>query len=483
MGVTVGKNRHGYLVLRIFHRGREEWVGVKLRDDGPEGKNRRQVEAWAHVIDNQLVRGVALHVALISVLGDCPPRLMPTPTEKRSKVTVREVCAAHMERLRDALARGDARKTLVSKTQTYIDAVIVPFWGDTLLSDVTLARLIGFQADVMKRERKRKIGGKVELVPIATKTVKNIVGGHFQAIVRKARAIHGVPVVDPFDGLEWPRRRGTPEPDPFTAAERDKILEFFRDRRPRWYPWLALLFWAGLRQGESTPLVRSDLDSTRGTLRVTKSFTEGEENEPKTSRSTRTIALLPEAIAALRLLPEQATNDPDALLFVNPNGEIINSKEWPKHSFYPVLRKLGIRVRKFYATRHTFATEMIARGENRQALADYMGTSPTMLERSYARWIGASSDPSVKTLGSRSGRDLPVTLEADAVGEVVNFAEKQGKKGVVPRGIEPRKALPETSEFASKNRGLAQLPRPETTPKNPPVSRKTRDGHGRRGSR
>ncbi|MGH9204838.1 MAG: hypothetical protein ACRD2A_26735, partial [Vicinamibacterales bacterium] len=50
MAVQVSRSRHGYLALRIFWRGRDEWVGTKLRDDGEAGKNRRRLEAKAVLV-------------------------------------------------------------------------------------------------------------------------------------------------------------------------------------------------------------------------------------------------------------------------------------------------------------------------------------------------------------------------------------------------------------------------------------------------
>jgi hypothetical protein len=37
----------------------------------------------------------------------------------------------------------------------------------------------------------------------------------------------------------------------------------------------------------------------------------------------------------------------------------INHKEWPRKSFHPVLRKLGIRLLYFDSTRDTFISEML----------------------------------------------------------------------------------------------------------------------------
>ncbi len=60
---------------------------------------------------------------------------------------------------------------------------------------------------------------------------------------------------------------------------------------------------------------------------------------------------------------------------------------WPKKSWPPVLQKLGIRRRKFYATRHTFVSWALTSGMNLKALAEYVGTSVAMIEKSYGRYI------------------------------------------------------------------------------------------------
>jgi integrase len=51
------------------------------------------------------------------------------------------------------------------------------------------------------------------------------------------------------------------------------------------------------------------------------------------------------------------------------------------------LRQLEIRHRKFYATRHTFITEAIKRGENLLAVAQYCGTSVQMIQADYCRTL------------------------------------------------------------------------------------------------
>jgi integrase len=192
-----------------------------------------------------------------------------------------------------------------------------------------------------------------------------------------------------------------------------------------------------MRQGETTALRVSDFDAEAGTIRINKSRSEGEENDPKTERSIRTIRLLPEALGPLRVYARgRLILKPDAYLFTNPEGNPINHKEWPRKSFYPVLRKLQIRLRDFYSTRDTFISEMLRRGENVKAIAEYCGTSAAMIERSYGRYFPRDLDGGVKTLGGPSGGrgggaktvTSTVTSIARAVGDGLSTANDQRKR-------------------------------------------------------
>jgi transposase len=136
---------------------------------------------------------------------------------------------------------------------------------------------------------------------------------------------------------------------------------------------------------------------------------------------------------------------PDAYLFTNPDGNPINHKEWPRKSFYPVLRKLQIRLRDFYSTRDTFISEMLRRGEPAKAIAEYCGTSVAMIERSYGLYFPKDLDGGVKTLGgshrapggAKTGT-FTGTQVARAVGDGLSGGYEQQKKKWSHRGIEHR---------------------------------------------
>jgi integrase len=79
----------------------------------------------------------------------------------------------------------------------------------------------------------------------------------------------------------------------------------------------------------------------------------------------------------------------------------MNAKKWNEHNWGGPLETLGIRHRKFYATRHTFITEAIKRGENPLAVAQYCGTSLAMIEADYCGTLGLRLDQIVFRTASR----------------------------------------------------------------------------------
>ncbi|WP_331711508.1 integrase [Pseudomonas sp. StFLB209] len=58
----------------------------------------------------------------------------------------------------------------------------------------------------------------------------------------------------------------------------------------------------------------------------------------------------------------------------------------------PVLQALGIRERRQYDTRHTYATMCLMSGMNPAFIASQLGHSVDMLLSTYAKWISSTSD-------------------------------------------------------------------------------------------
>ncbi len=179
------------------------------------------------------------------------------------------------------------------------------------------------------------------------------------------------------------RKQAKPDPlsDPFLSDERDRILDFFRERDPFYYPWVLLAFMAGLRPSEASALLVSDLNVESRGLSITKTRHLGADSQPKTRRSRRTIRVTLELVEALLTLPSFSLGAES--LFLNKYGGPLDANRWAKNYWPRTLKALEIRPRKFYACRHTFITEAVKRGELLKAIADYAGTSVQMIEDHY----------------------------------------------------------------------------------------------------
>jgi hypothetical protein len=66
---------------------------------------------------------------------------------------------------------------------------------------------------------------------LALKTVRNIMDASLRAMFRDARTVDLPMTTDPFLALTWPRV-SAPPPDPFSEAERNTLLDWFRSHRP-----------------------------------------------------------------------------------------------------------------------------------------------------------------------------------------------------------------------------------------------------------
>ena len=431
MGITVVTNQHGYLRFRIFWKGSDIAVSTRFRDDGPHGRNARLVAAKAILIEEKLQKGAELHRALLEVLGDCPPRLMPAAPPASKARTLRNYYDEWIERRVPPLVRVSTAK----RHRLCFGAIILPEFGAALFDDVTKSRLEAFRAKLLRGKTKR---GTTRTV----KAVRNIIDWHLRSLWRDAER-EGC--AGPFPRLDWPRAHRA-KPDPFDAEEREAILSWFAQHDPYWHPWLFFLFWTGMRHGEAAALRWSDIDLKRRIVSISRSRDSGEENAPKTSGSVREIPLLPWVIDLLERLPRQLHSDGKEFVFLTPEGKPMTDTWWPKRGaarhpqdedskgiWFRCLRSCGIRPRKFYSTRHTFIAWALSEGANLKGLAEYCGTSVQMIEQSYGRFM--RKDFLGPLIGAR-----PESLREPAVG---------GKTG--PPTGPPKGVLDKRPEFPTES--------------------------------
>jgi integrase len=208
------------------------------------------------------------------------------------------------------------------------------------------------------------------------------------------RGIFGLAVKDrlikenPCDGLTYERVKKQP-PDPFTLSEAKRILESVgKHYSEQILNYLQFKFFSGLRTSECIGLGWKDVDLNAGEILVeTVVVYEEEQDSTKTSVS-RIVKLTKEAHAAL-LSQKKYTRTKGGKVFHDP----YYNEPWLYHritrpAFWTTtLKRLGIRHRRCYNTRHTYATIGLMAGVNPAFMAQQLGNGLDVFFKDYAKWI------------------------------------------------------------------------------------------------
>ena len=181
------------------------------------------------------------------------------------------------------------------------------------------------------------------------------------------------------------------KPDPLTAAERDRILADMREHYdPRVPSYFTFAFYTGMRPEEIIALQWGDIDEAAAVVRVARVRTfKGTERDGTKTGQERDVDLLPQAMAALHEMRHR-TSMKSAYIFENPlTGEPWHDERSQRDTYWkPCLKRLRIRQRRAYCTRHTYATVALMGGVNPAYVSAQMGHSSTkMFFETYARWI------------------------------------------------------------------------------------------------
>lgn len=176
------------------------------------------------------------------------------------------------------------------------------------------------------------------------------------------------------------------EPEPFNADEREKILAQMTGQVRNLYEFA---FWTGLRTSELLALRKTDIDIKRKVIFVRKALVHGREKGTKTKSGERTHELHPKALAVLTA-QLRLTMDNQERIFLNPETkQPWRDDRYIYHNCWqPSLKRSGVKFRKQYNTRHTYASTMLTDNKPIAWVAKQLGHSDIgMTLTTYARWI------------------------------------------------------------------------------------------------
>jgi integrase len=211
----------------------------------------------------------------------------------------------------------------------------------------------------------------------------------------------------------------------FAAAAGDRLEALY-----------VLALTTGLRRGELLGLKWADIDLENTTLSVNRSmdtlYGPPEEKAPKRQSSRRTVLLVPEAVAALRLHRRRQAEERLAagpawrerdLVFPTTLGTLTLGDNLLKRNLRPLLEKAGLPPLTFHELRHTFATFHLASGGKPKVIQEILGHSSikTTMD-TYSHLILGMQEEAAERLQRLLFGSTPVALPSEG-----ENAEKNGR--------------------------------------------------------
>jgi integrase len=363
----ISANRHCHLRICFRFRGVECKEGTKLKDTPA---NRRLLEQKADQIQYEIDHGLfdyrrhfphgtKAHLFDAGADGPAPSAMIPFA----------QYAVQWLEENAYSLTPATYRSY-----RTVIHSHVVPFFKELPLGEITDTHLKRFVAHLQALPGK---GGR----PMASKSINNYLGP-VKGMLRQAAEKKLLT----YDPTLFVKRLRVPKPDidPFTPEE---IAQFLAHVTPRYRTYFHVAFLTGMRPNEQLALKWANIDFVHRKIGVREGRVGKVEGLPKTEESIRDIDLLEPVCELLRRHRAETWLRTD-YVFVNQEGRPIDLNTLRRRIWYPALKRGGIRARTLYQTRHTFATLMLATGENPEWIAKQLGhTSTQMLFQRYAKFI------------------------------------------------------------------------------------------------
>ena len=265
------------------------------------------------------------------------------------------------------------RKTYVTTVRGILDQHLLPRFSATAIGAVTRAQILEFRSH-LSGVRGRRPGTK--LSPARINTVMLIL----RQILQEAADRYEFSM--PMQRLK-PLKVPKSDVQPFSLEQVQRLIETIRaDYRH----YLKVRIFTGMRSGEIHGLKWKYVDFERRLILVREAIVGGEEAYTKNDFSQRDIQMGQAVFDALQA-QHKATGEM-TYVFCNRAGEPIDTVNFTKRVWYPLLRHLGLELRRPYQTRHTAATLWLAAGEAPSWIAHQLGHASTeMLFRVYSRFV------------------------------------------------------------------------------------------------
>lgn len=300
--------------------------------------------------------------------------------------------------------RSTVKETTLASYEMHVTKHIVPRIGGVPLLNVGPTHLNAFYAGLLAGGRRDGSGG------LSPTTVRRIHATLHKALADAVR--WGRLARNPADQAD-PPRASTAEMSIWSPEQLRSFLDSVRSDR-LFGAWL-MAATTGMRRGELLGLRWSDLDLEAGTLSVRQIRTVARYKvltlTPKTDKGTRTIALDPQTVAALRahrvaqmeerlLVGPSYSNSAD-LVFTREDGHPIHPERLSSW-FMKLCRISGLPIIRLHDVRHSYVTALLAAGVPLKVVSQRIGHASPMVTMTIYQHVLPGDDRAAAGVGARA---------------------------------------------------------------------------------
>lgn len=330
-----------------------------------------------------------------------------------------------------SLKAMELTKNTMRRYTSYMSVCCQIIGHETSLRSITNEALLSYRKELLvgyqllgknQKARSAKKGRSVPTVNVYMTTLAGLMS---------FACDNGYVSVNPMASIS-PLKKARAQPDPLTSEEFQRVIAASPGEQITNFWELAV--YTGMRHGELCALAWEDIDTEKWTIDVTRNMALKDHfTPPKTESGVRTILLTQPAIAALKRqmpltrmsrqhaievnLREVDKKRIDECTFVflprlsarNGQGGEWYSPGSINNTWNRMLRRAGVRHRKAYESRHTYACWSLSAGANPNFIAQQMGhASSQMIYNVYGKWMSENSIDQISLLNARFSSNAPL---------------------------------------------------------------------------
>lgn len=351
--------------------------------------------------------------------------------EARQDLTIKELAEKFL-----ALKETEVAKTSLNTYRAVIKNILSIIGEKNLASSINKEKLLEVRKELLTGYQIPKSNYIVTQPGRSAVTVNN----HMTNLnaVFQFSVDNGYLADNPFKGIS-PLKESRTIPDPLSREEFIRLIDTCRNQQAK-NLWCVSVY-TGVRPGELCALGWEDIDLKNGTMMIRRNLAKDRFTVPKTQAGTnRVIHLIKPAIDALRSqmtltrlskehiidvhLREYGRTEKHKCTFVFQPEVSARVKNYGDHFTVDSIRQMwdaaikraGLRHRKSYQSRHTYACWSLTAGANPAFIANQMGHADAqMVFQVYGKWMSENNNAQVALLNTQLSEFAPTMPHNEAM--------------------------------------------------------------------